>query len=118
MSVMIKGVEMPSKCWSCPCCVDNGLIGRDREYFCSALDSDFEIDNLEQRLSACPLKEVPTLHGRLIDADILLDTIRYGAEGRAICDKCKFQDCQNCVIESVYKIIREAITVIEAEVSE
>ena len=62
--------------------------------------------------------EIPAPHGRLIDADVLLDTIRYGAEGRAICDKCKSQDCQNCVIKSVYKIIRKAPTVIEAEASE
>lgn len=62
--------------------------------------------------------EIPTPHGRLIDADFLLDTIRYGAEGRAICDKCISRDCQNCAIKSVYRIIREAPTIIEAEVNE
>ena len=104
MSVIIKGVEMPSKCWSCPCRVDNGLIGSDREYFCSALRfPDFEIDNLEQRLSACPLKEVPTPHGRLIDADEL--------------EKCvhEWYDVGEYVFADT---IRNADTIIEAEVSE
>ena len=103
MSLIIKDMEMPSKCWSCPCCVDNGLIGMDREYFCSALNSDFEIDNLEQRLSACPLKEVPTPHGRLIDADEL--------------EKCvhEWYDVGEYVFADT---IRNADTIIEAEVSE
>ena len=109
MSVIIKGVEMPSKCWSCPCCVDNGLIGRDREYFCSALDSDFEIDNLEQRLSACPLKEVPTLHGRLIDADELKKNMRnYYPSIDHLC-------CSQHVVTK--RDIDCAPTIIEAEVS-
>lgn len=69
MSFLIKGVEMPSKCRFCPCCADNGLIGMQREYFCSAVDSALEIDNLDQKLSCCPLVEIPTPHGRLIDAD-------------------------------------------------
>ena len=60
-----------------------------------------------------------TPHGRLIDADILLDTIRYGAEVRDVCNKkCKSQDCQNCVIQSVYKVIREAPTIVEVEENE
>ena len=102
MSVMIKGLEMPSKCWTCPCCVDNGLIGRDREYFCSALDSDFEIDNLEQRLSACSLKEVPTPRGRLIDADALLKIIEESG----------------MLTTGICRAINIAPTIIEAEVSE
>ena len=66
MSLIIKGVDMPSKCRFCPCCADNGLVGMQREYFCSAVDSALEIDNLDLKLSACPLIEIPTPHGRLI----------------------------------------------------
>ena len=110
MSVIIKGVDMPSKCWSCPCCVDNGLIGRDREYFCSALDSDFEIENLEQRLSACPLNELPTPHGRLIDADELKKNMRnYYPSIDHLC-------CSQHVVTK--RDIDCAPTIIEAEVSE
>ena len=116
MSVLIKSVEMPSKCWSCPCRVDNGLIGSDREYFCSALRfPDFEIDNLEQRLSACPLKEVPTLHGRLIDADRLMEVI----EKNSYLLKGYYNSLENGMfLTGIKQAINEAPTIIEAEVSE
>ena len=102
MSVIIKGVEMPSKCRFCPCCADNGLIGMQREYFCSAVDSALEIDNLDQKLSACPLKEVPTLHGRLIDADAFLKWLK------------EFHPNDVAIMSG----IKNARTIVEAEVSE
>lgn len=110
MSLIIRGVNLPEKCENCPC---YDYI----DYVCRADDcfAPFDVENPEERSEHCPLIEIRTPHGRLIDADILLDTLRYRAEGRAICDKCKSQDCQNCVIKFVYKIIREATTVIEAE---
>lgn len=74
MSLIIKGMDMPLDCRFCPCCADNGLIGMEREYFCSAVDSALEIDKLDQKLSCCPLVEISTPHGRLIDADALLRT--------------------------------------------
>ena len=51
MSLIIKGMDMPLDCRFCPCCADNGLIGMEREYFCSAVDSALEIDKLDQKLS-------------------------------------------------------------------
>ena len=103
MSVIIKGMDMPSKCRFCPCCADNGLIDMRREYFCSAVDSALEIDNLDQKLSACPLVEIPTPHGRLIDADEL--------------EKCvhEWYDVGEYVFADT---IWNADTIIEAEVSE
>lgn len=119
MSLIINGMNLPKHS------AVNGK--KDTAYKCVILahpDNSVELvidtkfaspyDN-GHNIQRCPLTELPAPHGRLIDADILLDTIRYGAEGRAICDKCKSQDCQNCVIKSVYKIIRKAPTVIEAE---
>ena len=105
MSLFIKGMDMPSKCRFCPCCADNGLIGMQREYFCSAVDSALEIDNLDQKLSACPLVEIPTPHGRLIDADELTRWIE-----RAYGDKD--------IVKLVTNDIKRQSTIIEAEVSE
>ena len=99
MSLIIKGVDMPPKCRFCPCCADNGLIGVQREYFCSVVDSALEIDNLDQKLSACPLIEIPTPHGRLIDADAL-----------------PIREINHANYPSNY--IKIAPTIIEAEVSE
>lgn len=54
--------------------------------------------------------EVPTPHGRLIDADALKNQV---AQWR---DSCRFQDAQ--VLCTVIDMIHKAPTVIEAEVSE
>lgn len=66
MSVLIKGGKMPRCCEECPLNYDY--------YRCNALGDRFddreEIVFETQRLSDCPLVEVPP-HGRLIDADKL-----------------------------------------------
>ena len=66
MSVLIRGMEMPKACWECPlkvhlfqqlwCVPGNKVINRE--------------DNTE-REPDCPLIEVQSPHGRLIDADAL-----------------------------------------------
>ena len=108
MSLLIKGMEMPKNgsILRCTICVAPNRPGS------IAINSGHGKPYSE----FYELAEVPTPHGRLIDADILLDAIRYGAEVRDFCNKkCKSQDCQNCVIKAVYKIIREVPTIIEAE---
>ncbi len=63
MSVLIKGMEMPKYCYICPA----------YDYIrstCCVLHT--EVKNLnDKRYKYCPLVEVPTPHGRLIDADDL-----------------------------------------------
>lgn len=69
MSILIKGIKMPKCCADCPCFYD--FIS------CQALfdgTDDFSMsgfDEFKERLPNCPLIEVPTPHGRLIDADKL-----------------------------------------------
>lgn len=62
MSVLIKGMEMPTKCGECPCYYAefnecNAIIGR-------------WVDGKGTPPGDCPLIPVPP-HGRLIDADAL-----------------------------------------------
>ena len=63
MSILIKGMEMPTSCYKCELmtanygCVIVGAVGGE-SYRKRALD--------------CPLVEIPTPHGRLIDADALI----------------------------------------------
>lgn len=76
MGVYIKGLEMPEKCINCKFCVNMN------EYpfhacFITYSGIYFDID----RLKNCPLVEIKTPHGRLIDADALfeamgLDTVK------------------------------------------
>lgn len=59
MSILIKGMKMPISCYECRFAFDGMCIAnRGRK--------DIGITN------CCPLIEVPTPHGRLIDADDLL----------------------------------------------
>ena len=67
MSVLIKGMEMPTCCCVCPCFND--------EYcYCQAADKDLGSVLIDRRHPDCPLIEVP-LHGRLIDADELIEDL-------------------------------------------
>ena len=76
MSFIIKGIDIPKTCRQCPCCGDNGLVGMQRDYFCAALDCAPSIDELDQKLTDCPFVEIPTPHGRLIDADRFLEWLK------------------------------------------
>ena len=62
MSVLIKGMEMPTNCHSCPMCLMRFCQAADREL------SEREIKPNAKRPDDCPLVEIPP-HGRLIDAD-------------------------------------------------
>lgn len=77
MSVLIKGMEMPTACSKCDC--------GNRDYgFCQITrDSWWHIDPSTERIENCPLVPIPD-HGDLIDRDVLNATdswewIRYGA---------------------------------------
>lgn len=100
MSLIIKGMEIPPKCRSCPCCADDGLVD-----FCSAVDTAVVVDNLDQKLSCCPLVEIPTPHGRLIDADKLLEAMSQAVE-------------RDRHWVNFFGIVDESPTIIEAKVSE
>ena len=67
MSVLIKGMEMPKYCYTCPA----------YDYIhstCCVLHTEVK-DLDDKRYKDCPLVEVPTPHGRLIDADYLKERL-------------------------------------------
>lgn len=73
MSVLIKGMEMPTNCNSCPLIYWYGEhvgCGAIRKYI--SYDFDKKLD--EERHEFCPLVPVPP-HGRLIDADAIYEKI-------------------------------------------
>lgn len=73
MSILIKGMKMPTSCLSCDFC--NPFT--DTPY-CRRL---MKITPISTRLDDCPLVELPP-HGRLIDADALIvDLMDRGVEG-------------------------------------
>jgi hypothetical protein len=83
MGVYIKGMDKPKRCNICPLCRyyhENGNV------WCNALNVILESIPYEMRLldsvldsiephKDCPLIEVKTPHGRLIDADVLIESV-------------------------------------------
>lgn len=65
------------------------------------------------------LKPLAKLHGRLIDADALVNRIENN-----YCNKCTTVEecgicvCQNCGVDTLFDEIENATTIIKAEVSE
>lgn len=68
MSLLIKGVDMPKKCFSCE------MYGP-MKGCCGLTDGRFE-HPLKKRRTDCPLVEIPTPHGRLIDSDRLIAVMK------------------------------------------
>jgi len=102
MSVFVKGMKMPKGCHSgCP------LTDSDA-FTCQITGKDIVIydeDTITSRPSWCPLVEVPTSHGRLIDADA------FKKENERLLH-CDFPYLYEATLE---ELIDEAPTVIEAE---
>ena len=109
MSVLVKGMKMPSGCEWCGFThwyPENGNV------WCNAANrlmlSGWYGDNLQLECHEwCPLVELPEKHGRLIDANSLENEV---------CSGCRYKNnkhahCIDCAIAN-------APTVIEAEGSE
>lgn len=106
MSLLIKGVEMPDSCLNCrfrTTMLKNVLSPTMRASVYACLISGMEINNwYEEKHKDCPLVEVSTPHGRLIDADKLLESF-----GEALDEDRHFVN--------YFALVDEAPTVVEAE---
>lgn len=66
MSILIKGIDMPKSCGECE--FNYNLEGGSYEWWeCVILHDD--INQFDTRRTDCPLVEIPTPHGRLVDAN-------------------------------------------------
>ena len=117
MSILIEGMEMPKSCHSCPMCFMRFCQAGDREL------SERETRPNAKRPEDCPLVPVPP-HGRLIDADALMETTDgiwdcndlYFQPNDKICDP---NDCKGCkwreTMDCFRRMVRHAPTIIPAE---
>ena len=75
MSIIVKGMEMPTSCTECPCCRHDNWNG-ETAHQCNVSFITFGAEDenwiYNTRPNWCPLVEIPTPHGRLIDADELV----------------------------------------------
>lgn len=105
MSVIVMGMEMPERCETCDLIFDDdsGL-----EVCCCTGEI---VDREEQaRPRWCPLRPLPEKHGRLIDADAFIGTIRPIVEEDDYA-VCTFRTVKELMTEH----IDEAPTIVETE---
>ena len=100
MSVLIRGMDMPNDCSEC---------------FVKVRECDvIEPLKINERPRDCPLEEVLTPHGRLIDADVLeremTNGIKAGNLEEGYEDYTNINNVDDCV-----DCVRYADTIIEAE---
>ena len=76
MSVLIKGMEMPESCFHCPLrnniCYEKEKVIRDSM---GRRLTVYELEKIFRVLEDCPLVEIPSKHGDLIDRDELLELL-------------------------------------------
>lgn len=72
MSILIKGMEMPTHCIDCPF-----MVSRDNDdCILQSAEANENFENWEQMKTGCPLVPIPP-HGRLGDLDALMDRIEH-----------------------------------------
>ncbi len=110
MSVLIKQFKFPKCCYSCP------ISDYSDELYCNLVDS-VVTEFVTRRHPDCPLVDVPTPHGDLIDRQKLLEDnkhLEYPIDGKYRKDRAWATGFNNgashCNSHAVY-----AKTVIEAE---
>ena len=111
MSVIVKGMQMPSECRKC-FAMDYGTMTG--ETYCKVngktLAESYRPIGFDGRPDWCPLVELPEKHGRLIDADKLFEEMRC-----ANWEISYFFDGTFLNISEFANIIQNIVTVIEAE---
>ena len=85
MSFFVKGKNQPSTCSECPCCYNYECFDV-IHYFCAAKENAPDISGISAgTLPDCPIVRTPETHGRLIDADYLLNKLKesiYDADAK------------------------------------
>lgn len=74
MAILIKGMKMPQTCFKCKF----SSMTPSWYAYCRLTEKCYPADDPPP--SDCPLGEVPEPHGRLIDANALLDDVRRHSE--------------------------------------
>lgn len=117
MSVVIKGMEMPETCDDCPFHIYHSHY----EYVCKATPLFYPMNLANSkgiRKDWCPLIALPDKHGRLIDADELMDGWMDLRNATKYGNKSEEQQHHSYSTMMMYEIadeIEDALTVLEAE---
>lgn len=113
MSVLIKDMNMPRNCAECPFLYDGNACYAVNEpdslflpLVCNGRTGEYLVNEFpfhEKRVDWCPLVEVPTPHGDLIDGDKLYSEV------------AKAHAYEHLSVKRIIAMVRNSSTVIEAE---
>ena len=115
MSVLIEGMKMPTKCSDCELCelvIQNGI------YCCNCPVPIMQGTDITKAIKEncrhpkCPLVEVPTPHGSLIDSEEFKNMLALGVMTAQMLGS---DENTSLDIHFMKEILKEMPTVIEAE---
>ena len=118
MSILIKGLEMPKDCPVCPCAHwnKNDIMTGCEIVWRYVPDSETAYWQSDKRPDWCPLVEVPTPHGRLIDADWIREALIDTLEALKKNPKMDRQEMHLiAAFSTLGRMLEDAPTIIEAE---
>jgi hypothetical protein len=103
MSVLIKDLDMPKSCFECD--FNRGEYGRDcyEKCSCTLTSHQMNLKDYKCRPKECPLVEVATPHGGLIDGDKLYREV------------AKAHAYEHLSVKRIIAMVRNSSTVIGAE---
>lgn len=108
MSVLIKGMEMPTRCGRCDMRISTYDDGIFDHYECCITAAI--IDNLGEKMDDCPLVPVPQ-HGDLIDRDANLMSLRKVLYSPFV----ESGTIETAMLKACIKVFEEAPTIIPTE---
>ena len=110
MGVIVMGMEIPENCGRCRFIGSCGVHGNEEWPDIESIMFNDVIGIDGKRDKECPLRPLPKKHGRLIDADAFIGTIRPIVEEDDYAG-CTFRTVKELMTEH----IDEAQTIVEAE---
>lgn len=113
MSVLIKGMGMPTTCSECQLAYDFMACGVTGNQWYDQDNIDASFDSNNARLPDCPLKEIPEKHGRLIDADRLMRV--YEDRLEKVIDRYGVDSSERGILSGAIKLLMIELGIVEAE---
>ena len=111
MSVLIKGMKMPSDCMSCEL---EEFYEFANSYRCPLIYKGYTSKiRQDGKLPKCPLVEIPERHGRLVDADKLMAIFSDRLE--RVAKRYGIDSSEAGILSGAMELLESQMTIIEAE---
>ena len=109
--IVIKGMDMPKNCKECPFGEFEDAVW----YACGAQCLSFKNPRGEYKPDSCPLVELHEKHGRLIDADLVIEKANHEAKAMDEPLKSNFDVLVEWIVDKTPTVIEEEGSADETE---